>query len=353
MFSFAVNLMIRGYHEYKNIWESPTADDDLLCEREVGNPHDTHAVAIRKDIAAEITTVGHIPRRTSSICSIFIRRGGEIQCVVNGHRCYSSDLPQGGLEIPCVLKFISKDEKELAKTEKLVEPALKTKSTGISKHSSRNSACVIPSNHTGDPTLACEVTEKENVNPNSFVDLTENHDNDVESPAKKKKVNDYERIIMGEELSDIEINYAQQLLKMQHPKFSGFHSTLLQGRIKGLVNNIQIVYCSTRHHWITTTTVNCTLGEVKVFDSLFTYCEKETVKVIHDLYQQDSEKLTITLCRCQKQRGGKDCGLFSIAFAVSLVFGMNPSKLKFHQDAMRAHLVECFNKQVMQPFPCK
>ena len=154
MFSFAVNSMIRGYHEYKNIWESPTADDDLLCERKVGNPHDTHAVAIRKDIAAEITTVGHIPRRISSICSIFIRCGGKIQCVVNGHGCYSSDLPQGGLEIPCVLKFISKDEKELAKIEKLVEPALKTKSTGISKHSSRNSACVIPSNHTGDPTLA-------------------------------------------------------------------------------------------------------------------------------------------------------------------------------------------------------
>ena len=157
---------------------------------------------------------------------------------------------------------------------------------------------------------------------------------------------------MGEELSNNEINYAQQLLKLQHPKFSGFHSTLLQGRMKGFTNNIQIVYCSTRHHWITTTTVNCKLGEVKIFDSLFMYCDKETVKVIHDLYQQGSEKLTITP-NCQKQQGGKDCSLFSIAFAVSLIFGMNPSKLKFHQAIMRAHLVKCFTKQVMQPFPCK
>jgi len=61
MFSFAVNSMIRGYHEYKNIWENPTADDDLFCEREVGNPHDTHTVAIRRDIAGKITTVGHMP----------------------------------------------------------------------------------------------------------------------------------------------------------------------------------------------------------------------------------------------------------------------------------------------------
>ena len=93
---------------------------------------------------------------------------------------------------------------------------------------------------------------------------------------------------MGGELSDIEINYAQRLLKKQHPIFGGFHSTLLQGRVlvKDFANNIQIVHCSTRNHWITTTTVKCKLGEVKVFDSLFTYCDKETVKVIHDLYQQ-------------------------------------------------------------------
>ena len=41
----------------KSIWEIPFADDVLLCEREVGNAHDTHAVAIRKDITGKTTTV--------------------------------------------------------------------------------------------------------------------------------------------------------------------------------------------------------------------------------------------------------------------------------------------------------
>ena len=41
----------------KSIWEIPSADDDLLCERKVGNAHDTHPVAIRKDIAGKTTTV--------------------------------------------------------------------------------------------------------------------------------------------------------------------------------------------------------------------------------------------------------------------------------------------------------
>ena len=93
-------------------------------------------------------------------------------------------MPQGGLEIPCVLKFISKDEKELAKTEKLVEPALKTKSTGITEHSPHNFTSVIPAKNTSDSVLAYEATEKEKINPNSFLNLTEDYD-DEPPPAKK------------------------------------------------------------------------------------------------------------------------------------------------------------------------
>ena len=51
-------------------------------------------------------------------------------------------------------------------------------------------------------------------------------DNEAELPPTKKHKLDYKRIIMGEELSDMEINYAQQLLKANHPKFNGFQSTL-------------------------------------------------------------------------------------------------------------------------------
>ena len=39
---------------------------------------------------------------------------------------------------------------------------------------------------------------------------------------------DLERIIMGEKLSDLEINFAQRLLKLQFPDLNGLDSTLLQ-----------------------------------------------------------------------------------------------------------------------------
>jgi len=52
----------------------------------------------------------------------------------------------------------------------------------------------------------------------------------------------------------------------------------------------------------------------------------------------------------QKQKGEKDCGLFSIANAKAVAFGLNPSKQKFNKSAMR--LVRCFNSKQMSPFPC-
>ena len=40
-----------------------------------------------------------------SVLSIYYRLGGIIDYIVEGIRCYSSDLPQGGIEIPWKLFF--------------------------------------------------------------------------------------------------------------------------------------------------------------------------------------------------------------------------------------------------------
>ena len=82
-FTFSLESSSRGYHEYQSIWPNTTVDDELICEREVGNPHDTHAVAIKKDISGVLTTVGHTPRKISKVSYVFIRRGGTIQGRVN------------------------------------------------------------------------------------------------------------------------------------------------------------------------------------------------------------------------------------------------------------------------------
>ena len=72
----------------------------VYTEREFGNVVDRYAVTVMKDSGE---TVEHLRKKISRMCSIFIQEGGEILCIVIGNRRYSSDLVQGGLEIPCTL----------------------------------------------------------------------------------------------------------------------------------------------------------------------------------------------------------------------------------------------------------
>ena len=69
--------------------------------RELSNSQDPFAVAVMKGSII----AGHVPRKISSICSMIICKGGSITCEVVALRRYSEDLPQGGLEIPCLMKF--------------------------------------------------------------------------------------------------------------------------------------------------------------------------------------------------------------------------------------------------------
>ena len=86
----------------------------LQCFREI----DPYAVKVMKPGTRAGTMVGHLPKKTSSTCSLFIRKGGTIDCkVTDPNRKYSRDLPQRSLEIPYVFT--------LRGTKDLVDKAVK------------------------------------------------------------------------------------------------------------------------------------------------------------------------------------------------------------------------------------
>ena len=70
---------ICGYHVYGEI--TAVLDEQLFCEREIGNVVDRYAVAAKNDSRI---TVGHLPRKISRICSIFLMGGGTITATVTG-----------------------------------------------------------------------------------------------------------------------------------------------------------------------------------------------------------------------------------------------------------------------------
>ena len=178
-------------------------------------------------------TVGHIPWKISSVCPVFLRRGDRIRCLVTGSRRFSTDLPQGGLEVPCLLIFEGR-EKDVAKAKRLVQADFTVrKADSVFKRSSESE----------EYGREC-TTRRLNSDKDSF-----------SSEMESSTVN-------GDKLSDLHINFAQQLLKKQFPEINGLHSTLLQSKAvvtessKPTVNNLQIVH-DRGDHWIVAFNIGC------------------------------------------------------------------------------------------------
>ena len=110
--AFCLNSVIRGYHFIKIFGAVYMARNSIVSARLV-----TFAVSVIKH---GMGIVGHLPKRISTPCHLFLRKGGNISCIVNGRHQYSSDLPQGGLEVPCRLIFKG-NKKDINKIKLLLQ----------------------------------------------------------------------------------------------------------------------------------------------------------------------------------------------------------------------------------------
>ena len=74
---------MRGYHVYKDVCDAVVGQGSP-CKREDGNRVDPFTVAVvRGD-----TIIGHVLRKISSICSLYLHRDGSIVCRVMGSNGY-------------------------------------------------------------------------------------------------------------------------------------------------------------------------------------------------------------------------------------------------------------------------
>ena len=80
--------------------------EELVCRRERGNSHNVYAVAVMKDgVVVGQEKIASLARKKLPVTSVFLMNGGTVLCQVFGRRRHSRDLPQGGLEISCLLLF--------------------------------------------------------------------------------------------------------------------------------------------------------------------------------------------------------------------------------------------------------
>ena len=253
--SFSVSSAVRGYHVYKDIWTA-TEGEILPCSRELHNLRDPFAVAVKKGPLI----VGHVPRIISAACSMFLRKNGTITCQVTGNRRYSSDLPQGGLEIPCTLTF-SGDTMYVEKLKGLLHD-LKTKANPKTD------------------SITAGVDDCDDVNESSIPEVLSTDDEEEDSMCKRKKVgetvwvsikgiiltdNDQRIIANGSELTDMHINFFQQLLHQQFPTLQGLRSSLSPVANIGSWTDryMQIFHCY-GNHWVCASTVGCQDGTIQI-----------------------------------------------------------------------------------------
>ena len=115
---FHIQLCVCGFYVYEEHWTA-FVGEELTCQQKRGNVVDRYAVVVEK---ATSETVGHVPKKISRICSSFLQHGGTITAIVTGRQRHSSDLVhvQGGLEIPCNLRFYG-EEKAILKIKKVLK----------------------------------------------------------------------------------------------------------------------------------------------------------------------------------------------------------------------------------------
>ena len=92
-------------------------------------------------------------------------------------------------------------------------------------------------------------------------------------------------------------------------------------------------------------TINTNDGTVRVYDSVYNTLDEDTRSIISAMFHStESRPIKLQMVPTQKQEGGRDCGLFSIANIAAIAFHLDPTTITFEQATMRQHLVQCIEK---------
>ncbi len=144
------------------------------------------------------------------------------------------------------------------------------------------------------------------------------------------------------------------LLQQSYPTVCGLQMTTL-----GLTDSfksergkfVQILH-TRQSHWITISNIGCQENHVNVFDSMpYSATDTKTVNEICAILCSPARQIILNFPNIQKQKGGNDCGLFSIAYATTLCTGLSPSKVNYDQSKLRKHLYDCIQNNNLSLFP--
>jgi len=142
---------------------------------------------------------------------------------------------------------------------------------------------------------------------------------------------------------------AMNLLKQDFPQIICQPPSLIQstGFDYCPFETIQIVN-NEANHWILLTSIK---GQITIYDSLNTNPTQSVLNQMTQLFSPDSSVPPFTQPECVKQIGSTDCGIFTIAYAIDVLNGLDPKNVTYDQTKMRDHLIQCFENKQLTSFP--
>ena len=161
-------------------------------------------------------------------------------------------------------------------------------------------------------------------------------------------------ISSGAWLNDLIIFAAQNLLRSEHPFVGGLQDPVLSEKMAMVPEPGEFVQVLNvlGDHWLTVSNIGCgNHFTIRVFNSLRGRLPMSAKKVVADILQCQKKSITIIYESVQIPDGASDCGLFALAFAMSLCHGNNPSKELYNQEAMRDHLLRFLEDGKLCQFP--
>ena len=210
----------------------------------------------------------------------------------------------------------------------------------------------------------CEAQQKKRkIEPNEVVDVDTSDKEDEQSYSLSSQswlpdlhLNQEDKLILETRqwLSDKHIIAAQELLSKQFPHVQGLQLPFLEQRdqFKAMPPiGVQILNENNKH-WLCVSTMSSLPDTIDIYDSLrMKRISTHVIKQCSLLLNSQEKTIFLRAMQAQQQSGGSDCGLFAIANATELCFGLQPSHSVYNQSSMREHLINCFSHHKLLPFP--
>ena len=215
---------------------------------------------------------------------------------------------------------------------------------------------VAPAQATNSSTTCSSLSDFSSSEDESDVVITKVTQGETDKTSTLENLADYHFNLIINPTGWLDCDIIQQahvLLQLENPAISGFQRpTLGPVRNFNVVSGelVQILHTG-NSHWVCISSIGCVPGYVNLFDSLY----HDSV-IIQEVEEQTNDLLGGRLIALdpkpvQQQTNGSDCGVFAVAFATCLVFGVDPTFINFDVQSIRPHLATCLRNGRISLFP--